>query len=48
MDKKKKYEEMHFMVQKGMGNRFRQIMKKTKLSSNDLFEEMVETHANGF
>jgi hypothetical protein len=42
-----KFEEMHFMVQKGTANKFRQIMKKAKLSSNDLFEEMVATHAFG-
>ena len=40
-------EPMHFNVEIGMANRFREIKNKLKLSSNELFEEMLETHANG-
>ena len=40
-------EEIHLIVPKDVANRFRQVAKKSKMTTQELFEEMVETHANG-
>jgi hypothetical protein len=50
LDNKKpsgKLEELRLVVPVDVANKFRQVAKLTKLSTADLFAEMVEAHAHG-
>jgi phage antirepressor YoqD-like protein len=43
----KKSEEIRLVVPKVVASTFRQVAKKAKMSTAELFEEMVEAHAAG-
>ena len=42
-----KLETLNLVVPKGVGDRFRQIAKKSKMTTTALFEEMVDAYAHG-
>ena len=42
-----KLEELRLVIPVEVANKFRQVAKLSKLSTADLFVEMVEAHAHG-
>lgn len=42
-----KKEEITLYVPKNVGDRFRQVTRKSTLNAAELFEEMLETYARG-
>ncbi len=42
-----KMEELRLVVPVEVANKFRQVAKLSRLSTSDLFAEMVEAHAHG-
>lgn len=45
--KAKTHEDMHLLIPKEVAATFRRVAKTAKMTTAELFEEMVEAHASG-